>query len=71
MIYVQNYKLQSGKRVGKWHKRTPDRNPIDGFPTDCGQHIIKKADEVGRTKPRNLTPVNSCGTCFGPKDWIR
>ncbi len=74
MIYVQNHKLQSGKEVGKWHKFSArSKDPVTKAPrTDCGRHVLDTAkDKTNLTKPRNLTPVNSCGTCFGPKDWIR
>lgn len=74
MIYVQNHKLIAGRQVGKWHKIDVERQykpvAVDMF-TDCGRHRVKEADKVTTRKARNLTLVNSCGVCFGPKDWIR
>lgn len=76
MIYVQNHKILSGRQVGKWHKvgngqyKMPESGEFKEY-SDCGRHRLKKKDKYTSFKPRNLTPVNSCGKCFGPKDWIK
>lgn len=70
MIYVQNHKVVSGKQVGKWHTRESVEISFGISPTDCGRHIIKKSDKRTTRKPKNLTPVNSCGVCYSQKDWV-